>query len=56
MYIFWNMDDLKISREKYLVIRNIIAKLNKEFGKEEPLTVNKGLVHEYLDMTIGYRK
>ena len=38
------------------MIRDIIVKLNKEFGKEESFTVNKGLVHEYLGMKIDYRK
>ena len=38
------------------IISNIISNLNKEFGKEEPLTVNKVLVHEYLGMPIYYRK
>ena len=50
------MDDLKISHKEDSVIRNIITKLNKELGKYETLTVTKGLVHEYLDMAIDYRK
>ena len=54
--ILWHVEDFKISHEEDLVIINIIMKLSKEFGKGEPLTVNKGLLHEYLGMTVDYRK
>ena len=54
--ILCHMGNFKTSHEDYSVIRDIITKINKELGKEEPLTVTKGLVHEYLGMTIEYRK
>ena len=38
------------------MISDIITNLNKEYVKEEPLTVTKGLVHEYLGMPINYIK
>jgi hypothetical protein len=36
------------------VVTDIISKLSKEFGKEAPLIVNRGKVHDYLGMTIDY--
>ena len=32
----------------------IISKLEAEFGKETPLTVHRGKVHDYLGMTIDF--
>ena len=54
MTIGWHVDDLKISHSDMNAIEHIIAKLNSEFGKEAPLTVNRGKIHEYLGMTIDY--
>ena len=54
--ILWHVEDLEISHEEDLVNRNNITNLNNEFGKEESLTVTKGLVHEYLGMAIDYKK
>jgi Reverse transcriptase (RNA-dependent DNA polymerase) len=52
--ILWHVDDLKISHVDPAIVTDIIAKLSKEFGKEAPLIVNKGKVHDYLGMTIDY--
>ena len=40
--IVWHVDDLKIVR------------LNKKFGKESPLTTNRGKILEYLGLTLDY--
>jgi hypothetical protein len=45
--IVWHVDDLKISHEDPAVVSN-------EFGKEAPLTVNRGKVHDYLGMTLDF--
>ncbi|GAX11354.1 hypothetical protein FisN_22Lu047 [Fistulifera solaris] len=52
--ILWHVDDIKISHVSPEVVTDVIAKLNAEFGKEEPLSVSRGKVHEYLGMTINY--
>jgi hypothetical protein len=36
------------------VLDGIIDELSKKYGKEAPLTINRGKVHEYLGMTIDY--
>ena len=43
-----------ISHVKESVIEDIITKLQERFGKEAPLTVNRGKVHDYLGMTIDF--
>ena len=52
--ILWHVDDLKISHMDPAVTTSIIGLLNAEFGKEAPITVNHGLVHDYLGMTLDY--
>ena len=50
------MDDLKISHVSQDVIDNILKKLELKYGKEAPLTIHRGKVHDYLGMTIDYTK
>jgi len=52
--ILWHVDDLKISHVNPKVVTNVIKELETEFGKEAPLTINRGKTHEYLGMTIYY--
>jgi hypothetical protein len=52
--ILWHVDDLKISHIDQQVLENILDALNERFGKEQPLTVTRGKVHDYLGMTIDY--
>ena len=54
--IVWHVDDLKISHVNEEVVEDIIARLNKKFGKESPLTTSRGKVLEYLGMTLDYSK
>ena len=52
--IAWHVDDLKISHIDSEVVGDIIKHFEKKYGKESPLSVTRGRVHEYLGMTIDY--
>jgi hypothetical protein len=52
--IVWHVDDLKISHIDPDVVTSIIKLLEDEFGKTAPLTIRRGLSHEYLGMDIEY--
>jgi hypothetical protein len=52
--ILWHVDDLKISHVDAEVKTSIIELINDEFGKEAPITITQGLVHQYLGMTLDY--
>ena len=48
------MDDMKILHISNVVLDEVIANLNKWYGKIAPLTVTCSKVHDYLGMTIDY--
>lgn len=51
----WHVDDIKMSHFKQDVLDSISDELSARYGKESPLTVQKGTVHDnYLGMTINY--
>jgi len=52
--IAWYVDDLKISHEDEDVIEEVFRDIESEFGKEAPLTVSRGKIHNYLGMQIDY--
>ena len=52
--IAWHVDDLKISHVDSRVVDEIITRFEEKYGKESPLSVTRGRVHEYLGMTIDY--
>ena len=53
----WRVDDLKISHVYLDVVNNVIEKLESMFGKEAPLTITRGKIHEYLlGMTIDFNE
>ena len=52
--VLWHVDDMKISHVSDEVLDEVIAGLNKWYGKIAPLTVTCGKVHNYLGMTIDY--
>ena len=54
--VLWHVDDLKISHMEKDVVSDFLAKVNGEFGKETPITVTRGKVHEYLGMTLDFSK
>jgi len=52
--LLWHVDDIKLSHVDDAVLDDVVAKLNQRFGKEEPLTVNKEKIHDYLGMQFDY--
>lgn len=52
--IAWHVDDLKISHVNTKVKEGVVQALKERHGKEVPLSVTRGKVHEYLGMTIDY--
>jgi hypothetical protein len=52
--IIWHVDDLKISHIDSKLVDHIIAMLEAEFGREAPLTVRRGKVHDYLGMILDF--
>jgi hypothetical protein len=52
--IVWHVDDLKISHIDKDVVTSVIGIVEKEFAKHKPLTVQRGLLHDYLGMTIDF--
>jgi hypothetical protein len=52
--ILWHADDLKISHVSEDVNTDIIKIINDDFGKESPITITRGNVHDYLGMTLNY--
>eukprot|EP00957_Ditylum_brightwellii_P028719 2169049-Ditylum_brightwellii.AAC.1 len=52
--IVWYVDDLKISHEDPKVVKDIINKLKEKYGKEAPLTVKRGKIHDSLGMTLDF--
>ena len=52
--ILWHVDDLKIYHVDAAVNTEVIEMINKEFGREAPLTVNQEKVHDYLGMTLDF--
>ena len=52
--ILWHVDDIKMSHVSQDVLESIMKQIKARFGKEAPLTVTRGPVHEYLRMTIDF--
>jgi hypothetical protein len=52
--ILWHVDDLKISHIDSLVVDGILSELNTKYGKEAPLTVTRGKIHDYLGLTLDF--
>ena len=50
----WHIDDLKISHVDDPVVEGLVSALNDKYGKEAPLSVTHGKIHDYLGMTIDY--
>ena len=52
--IVWHVDDLKISHVDSSVVDGIIENLRSEFGRVGDLTVNRGMVHDFLGMKLDF--
>jgi hypothetical protein len=52
--VLLHVDDLKISHVSEDVNTDIIKRINDKFGKEAPITITIGTVHDYLGVTLDY--
>jgi hypothetical protein len=52
--IVWHVDDLKISHVDCETVTSVVKVIEAEFAKHAPLTVQRGLLHDYLGMTIDF--
>jgi hypothetical protein len=52
--VVWHVADCKISHVDPNVVTGLIDQLEEKIGKESKMTVNRGLSHDYLGMTIDY--
>jgi hypothetical protein len=48
------VDDLKISHIDKSAVEAIIKAIEQKYGKEDPVTVTRGKIHDYLGMTIDF--
>jgi hypothetical protein len=52
--VVWHVDDLKVSHVETEAVDTVLGLIDAEFGKEAPLTVTRGKVHDYLGMTLDF--
>jgi hypothetical protein len=52
--VLWHVDDLKISHVDSGVVDDILRMLDERYGKDAPLTITRGKIHDYLGMTIDF--
>ena len=52
----FHVDDLKVSHKEQSVLDDFLKDLRDEFGQEDELMENKGLVHEYLGIPMIVRR
>lgn len=52
--VAWLMDDLKISHIKLEVVTKLIECINSMYGHKKLLSVTRGMVHKYLEMTLDF--
>ena len=52
--IVWHVDDLKISHVDPEVNTKYVKALEEQYGKEAPLTITRGKIHDYLGMKLDY--
>jgi hypothetical protein len=50
----WHVDDLKVSHVMKPVVDKFIKQMESEFGKETPMNVSRGKVHDYLGMVLDF--
>ena len=55
MTVVWHVDDLKVSHVDRTEVEKFVRKMEETFGKDTPLTVSRGEVHDYLGMTLDFR-
>ena len=52
--VVWHVNDLKLSHKEQCMVDLLIDQLNEEFGKEGPLNLSQGMVHDYLGMELDF--
>ena len=52
--VTWHVDDLKVSHMEKNAIEAFIMDMETEFGKEMPLSISHGKIHNYLRMTLDF--
>ena len=52
--VTWYVNNMKMSHETQQVLEDLLMLLNNELGKEAPLTVTQGKIHDYLGIVIYY--
>ena len=55
MTVVWHVDDLKVSHMDAEEVEKFIQQMEETFGKDTPLPVSRGQVHDYLGMTLDFR-
>ena len=55
MTVVWHVDDLKVSHVDRTEVEKFVRQMEETFGKDTPLTVSRGQVHNYLGMTLDFR-
>ena len=54
MTVVWHIDNLKVSHVDATEAEKFVRQMEKTFGKDTPLTVSRGQVHDYLGMTLDF--
>ena len=54
MTVVWHIDDLKVSHVDAGEVEKFIQQMEETFGKDTPLTVSCGQVHDYLGMALDF--
>ena len=54
MTVVWLVDDLKVSHVDATEVEKFMQHMETTFGKDTPLTVSWGQVHDYLGMTLDF--
>lgn len=52
--VLWHVNDIKISHVSLDIVESVLKLLSEQYGREAPLVVTRGRVHEYLGMTLDY--
>ena len=52
--VLWHIYGIKISHVNKDVVSSVIDYLSYRYGKEAPLTVTRGKIHQYLGMPLNY--
>ena len=51
MTVVWHVDELKVPHMDAGEVEKFVQQMEETFGKDTPLTVSHGQVHDYLGMT-----